>query len=63
MTVQDIKNIDHYATLTFKTRNEALKNERDIKSYFADCITESAIEYGTDERGNTGYFVRYSLAE
>ena len=51
--------IGTYKTLC-TTREKSLKNKRDIEEYFEN-ISECVVLFGTDERGNVGYYVEYTL--
>lgn len=50
-----------YKTLCFKTNKQALKNESEIKLYYGSSLISSKIKMGTDERGNSGFFIEYIL--
>jgi hypothetical protein len=52
-----------YRTLCFGSTKSARENETDIKNYFGEKVFSSGIHYGEDERGNTGWYVAYTLIE
>jgi hypothetical protein len=53
--------VEKYRTLSFKTKEIAEKNKKNIESYFGERVLNSNIIRGIDERGSDGFFVEYSL--
>lgn len=53
--------IKTYQTLTWETKKEAQKNEKEIKEHFGTRFLKSEILHGKDERGNVGFYVSYVL--
>ena len=54
--------MQEYRTLCFNTPKQALKNQHEIKLYFANTLISSSILQGIDERGNKGFYVKYNLS-
>ena len=50
-----------YETLSFRTGKQANNNLIEIETHFSGRIIKSEILKGTDERGNYGFYVKYSL--
>ena len=48
-----------YLTLC-TTKKKALKAKKEIEAYFNN-VSKSQILFGVDERGNEGYYVKYTL--
>jgi len=55
--------METYSTLCFKTQKQALKNQKDIQSYFKGRLVDSEILEGIDERGIKGFYVKYNLVK
>jgi len=55
--------MEFYRTLCFKTKQIAEKNKTEIEDYFNDKIVSTQVQQGTDERGNEGYYVSYTIRE
>ena len=55
------KSNEEYITLSFKTKQEANKNKKEIETYFKQRILDIGMEVGVDERGYNGYYVWYRL--
>lgn len=53
--------IEKMRTLSFKSKQIAEKNKKQIVDYFGDRILNSSINKGIDERGNNGFYVEYDL--
>ena len=54
-------NIEGYEAGAFKTKTTAEKNQKEIKDYFGQKFLKSEIINGTDDKGNYGYLVKYTL--
>ena len=53
--------IQKYRTLSFKLKREAEKNRQQMVEYFGNRILDSSVDYGIDERGDYGFYVKYDL--
>ncbi len=61
INLRKVENAEHYRTLSFKTKRQAEKNQKEIENHFGDRLINSEILFGKDERGNEGHYVKYSL--
>jgi len=55
--------MEEYKTLCFKTEKMAHKNKQEISIYFASRFIDSEILQGTDERGNIGFYITYTITK